>query len=219
MDELTKKRLLKTGELSIVGLDSAEEVHAIVMQAADLLGIRGRGTKSRVRGVGGAMVRRSFVPFAWGDPEFEADDATIRCFGYELAGFEYFRAENDYLLYLDHEDDTVGQYRRVEVRDGSVVDVCRSGLLGEGNVIGHIDDAIVVAHPLSKVLGKRLRWYVRCGEDTLFGFDEFVFVAITGQIAEGAAALLQRWIQVFDEGIQSDVPVLLGCDDTSAGRR
>ena len=218
MDDITKYRLLKTVKLALHGLESPDEVHATVREATGRLGIPGRGIRTMVVGVEGRMVRRSFVPFGIGDPQFEPDDAAIRCIGYKLVAYERFRADNIHLLYLDSRLDNVGQYRRIEICDGAVVEVCRSGLLGEGDVVGHLDDEAVAAHPLSHLLGQRLRWFVRTGEESVFGFGEYAFYAIAGQIRAGGDALLHDWKRFLHEGNRADGPVLLGYEDPTSSR-
>ena len=217
MDELTKKRLLKSGKLSTYDIDSPEEILADAREAAELLGIRGSGTRSKIIGVAGRMIRRSFLPFGWGDPAFEQDDIVIRCIGYELVAYEHFRAENGLLLYLDSDSDTGGQYRRIETRDGQVVQVCRSGLLREENNWGHIEDEVDSAHPLTTLLGERLRWFLRVDDQIILGIGEYAFEPATGDII-GEEVLLQRWRRAFKDGIKSDLPVLLGYEEPNKPR-
>lgn len=50
MDEQTKRRLLKTCQLSLYAIDDPETVDSHVREAANLLGIHGSGIRSRSHG-------------------------------------------------------------------------------------------------------------------------------------------------------------------------
>lgn len=207
MDDFTRYKLDKTGRVHIGDLDD-DAIHRRVRQAAEHLGIGGRGFRSHVDGVAGQALRRSYVPFGWGDPGFDADDDTIRCLGYYLVAFEVFISENVDLLYLDSPLDNVGQYRRIEIRSGEVVDVCRSELLGEGDLIGLAQSDVTPAHGLSRALGGRFRWFTRIGDQSLFGFGDHCFDGGSG-IVQQMGRTLQDVEQLVDGGAQ-DVPILFG---------
>lgn len=208
MDKFIKKRFLKSGKISIHDLDDPEAIQGRVREAAELIGVHGMGSKSHIECVAGRVLRRSHIPFGPDDPGLEANDEAVRCLGYRLMGFELFFEEEVYLLYLDSQLDTVGQYRRIEVREGRVVEVCRSGMIEEGDLVGRIHSSTTPAHGLSRVLGARFEWFARIGDQSLFGFGPHCFDSVSGQVGPAGRMLLDVE-QLLDGGGQK-VPILMG---------
>lgn len=208
MDKFIKNRFLKSGKVSIHDLDDPDEIQERVRDAAELIGIHGMGSKYHIECVAGRVRRRSFVPFGPDEPGFEPDDGALRCLGYRLMAYEVFFSENVYLLYLDSQRDTVGQYRRIEVREGRVVEVCRSGMLDEGDLVGRVHSPTTTAHGLSRVLGSQFRWFARVDDQALFGFEHRCFDSVSGQV--GAEGRMQLDVEQLLDGGGQKVPILWG---------
>ena len=208
MDKFIRDRFLKSGEVSIHDLDDPDEIQERVRDAAELIGIHGMGSKYHIECVAGRVQRRSYIPFSPNYPGLESDDETVRCIGYRLMGFEVFFEEDVYLLYLDSQRDTVGQYRRIEVREGRVVEVCRSGMIEEGDLVGRLHSSTTPAHGLSRVLGAQFRWFARIGDQTVFGFESQCFDSVSGQV--GSEGRMQLDVEQLLDGGGQGVPVLFG---------